>query len=325
MSEFGKITAAAHYVPARTVTNDELSEILETNDEWITSRTGIRKRRIATTENTSELCTEVANLLLKKRHIEASEIDFIIVATMTPDFATPSTACLVQGNIGAVNALAFDLSAACSGFAYALSVAEKFMRTGSKKGLVIGGEVLSKVIDWSDRSTAVLFGDAAGGVLLEQATTQHLLAEKLQADGTRGLSLTAGETTPANPFMGEEAFASTYLKMDGRAIFDFAIGDVPKNILAMLSTANTQPSEVDYYLLHQANLRIIDKMARKLKVDRAKFLTNMDLYGNTSAATIPVLLSESIENGTIAIGSNKKLVLAGFGGGLTWGSLLITI
>ncbi|MDR0922637.1 MAG: ketoacyl-ACP synthase III [Lactobacillales bacterium] len=325
MTQFGKITATAHYVPERVVTNDDLAEIMETSDEWISSRTGIHARHITTSENTSDLCTQVAKQLLEKSGLSAEELDFIIVATLTPDSATPSTSCLVQGNIGAVNAMAFDINAACSGFIYALSTGEKLVQSGVyKKGIVIGGEVLSKIVDWNDRSTAVLFGDGAGGVVLEADVQKHIQAEKLQADGVRGHGLSASQTNPHSPF-SENLADDRYLHMDGREIFDFAVRDVPKNILETLAIAEELPENIDYYLLHQANIRIIDKMARKIKADRAKFLTNIEKYGNTSAATIPILLSEAVEQGTIKIGSNQKLVLTGFGGGLTWGTLLITI
>ena len=186
---FGKITATASYVPEKIVTNDDLSNLMDTSDEWIHSRTGIKKRRVA-----------VGETLLQDAQLSAESLDFILVATITPDFNTPAVACQVQGAIGAVNAFAFDISAACAGFVYALSMAEKLIRTGAKKGLVIGGEVLSKVLDWNDRSTAVLFGDGAGGLLLEASSEQHLLKESLKADGTRGMSLTSGFRTNENPF-----------------------------------------------------------------------------------------------------------------------------
>src|SRR5699024_3740088 len=190
-----------------------LAEIMSTSYEWIYSRTGIKTRHIATIENTSDLCMKVASQLLEKAQIEASQLDFILVATMTPDYNCPSVACLVQGAIGAKNALAFDLSSACAGFVYALSMGEKLIQTGSKKGLIIGGEVFSKAIDWQDRTTAVLFGDGAGGVLLEASSTKHLLKEKIQADGTRSMSLTSGYEAVKNPYVEKVANKSSYLQM----------------------------------------------------------------------------------------------------------------
>ncbi|EEV38490.2 hypothetical protein A5867_001666 [Enterococcus sp. 6D12_DIV0197] len=317
---FGKITATASYVPEKIVTNDDLSNLMDTSDEWIHSRTGIKRRRVAVGENTSDLCIRVAQTLLQDAQLSAESLDFILVATITPDFNTPAVACQVQGAIGAVNAFAFDISAACAGFVYALSMAEKLIRTGAKKGLVIGGEVLSKVLDWNDRSTAVLFGDGAGGLLLEASSEQHLLKESLKADGTRGMSLTSGFRTNENPFSQNAPAYSACMQMIGREIFDFATRDVVASINDL-----TQDEAIDYFLLHQANSRILDKVARKLKQPREKFLQNMQDYGNTSAASIPLLLDEEIKRGTLSLGSGQKVVFSGFGGGLTWGTMLATL
>lgn len=317
---FGKITATASYVPEKIVTNDDLSNLMDTSDEWIHSRTGIKRRRVAVGENTSDLCIRVAQTLLQDAQLSAESLDFILVATITPDFNTPAVACQVQGAIGAVNAYAFDISAACAGFVYALSMAEKLIRTGAKKGLVIGGEVLSKVLDWNDRSTAVLFGDGAGGLLLEASSAQHLLKESLKADGTRGMSLTSGFRTNENPFSQNAPAYSACMQMIGREIFDFATRDVVASINDL-----TQDEAIDYFLLHQANSRILDKVARKLKQPREKFLQNMQDYGNTSAASIPLLLDEEIKRGTLSLGSGQKVVFSGFGGGLTWGTMLATL
>lgn len=320
MNMFGKITATASYVPEKIVTNDDLSNLMDTSDEWIHSRTGIKRRRVAVGENTSDLCIRVAQTLLQDAQLSAESLDFILVATITPDFNTPAVACQVQGVIGAVNAFAFDISAACAGFVYALSMAEKLIRTGAKKGLVIGGEVLSKVLDWNDRSTAVLFGDGAGGLLLEASSEQHLLKESLKADGTRGMSLTSGFRTNENPFSQNAPAYSACMQMIGREIFDFATRDVVASINDL-----TQNEAIDYFLLHQANSRILDKVARKLKQPREKFLQNMQDYGNTSAASIPLLLDEEIKRGTLSLGSGQKVVFSGFGGGLTWGTMLTTL
>lgn len=281
---------------------------------------GNQKRRVAVGENTSDLCIRVAQTLLQDAQLSAESLDFILVATITPDFNTPAVACQVQGAIGAVNAFAFDISAACAGFVYALSMAEKLIRTGAKKGLVIGGEVLSKVLDWNDRSTAVLFGDGAGGLLLEASSEQHLLKESLKADGTRGMSLTSGFRTNENPFSQNAPAYSACMQMIGREIFDFATRDVVASINDL-----TQDEAIDYFLLHQANSRILDKVARKLKQPREKFLQNMQDYGNTSAASIPLLLDEEIKRGTLSLGSGQKVVFSGFGGGLTWGTMLATL
>lgn len=323
MMKHSRITATASYAPEKIVTNDDLAMIMETSDEWIFSRTGIKERRIATDENTSDLCVKVAQQLLEDAKLPADQLDFILVATITPDFLTPSTACLVQGKIGAKNAFAFDLTAACSGFVYALSMGDKLIRTGSRRGIVIGAEVFSKVLDWQDRGTAVLFGDAAAGVLLTDEGTKPLITkEALKADGSRGLSLTSGYIPNNNPYRQPEDHFKSEIQMDGRAIFDFATRDVVKAIDELVAEDKEQ---VDYFLLHQANTRILDKVARKLKVPREKFPQNMDRYGNTSAASVPLLLDELIKKGTLSLGSQQQLVLSGFGGGLTWGSLMLTL
>ncbi|MDR1521416.1 MAG: ketoacyl-ACP synthase III [Streptococcaceae bacterium] len=325
MAQHTKISATAHYVPEKKVSNDDFSQITDTSDEWIKARTGIANRRIATIENTSDLCIKVAQFLLKKGKISANELDFILIATMTPDYLMPSTASLVQGQIGALNAFALDILAACSGFVYALALADKLICSHAyKKGLVIGGEVVSKLLDWNDRSTFVLFGDGAGGVLLTSDNKSHVLAEKLQTDGLRADALTAGELPLHSPYSFSKK-ADSYLKMAGREIFDFAIRDIPKNISAALQVANLDVEDIDYYLLHQANIRIIDKIAKKLNIPRSKFLTNIEKYGNTSAASIPILLDEAVSYGILNLGSGQKVMLTGFGGGLTWGSMLISL
>ncbi|OJG73868.1 3-oxoacyl-[acyl-carrier-protein] synthase 3 [Enterococcus quebecensis] len=293
--------------------------MMDTSDEWISSRTGIQSRNIVTDENTSDLCIKVAEKLLEKSGKKAEDLDFILVATMTPDYGTPSVACLVQGSISATQAFAFDISAACTGFVYALSMGDKLIRTGKKLGMVIGGETLSKVIDWNDRSTAVLFGDGAAGVLLEASDEEHFLKEKLQADGQRAKSLTSGYVENTSPFYkGATTHSSRYLQMIGRDIYDFSLNDVTNNIQEIVE-------EVDYLLLHQANKRIIEKISKKINVPREKFLTNMEHNGNTSGASIPLLLDEAIEKGVLQLGSKQKIVLTGYGGGLTWGSILLTL
>lgn len=322
---FAKITQVAHYAPQQVISNDQLAEIMETNDEWIRSRTGIERRHISSYEQTSDLATRVAVQLLDKSGLDASELDFILLATITPDSLMPSTAAKVQAAIGANKAFAFDLAAACSGFIFALSTAEKFIKSGLyKKGLVIGAEVFSKSLDWSDRSTAVLFGDGAAGVLLEASETEHFLAESLYTDGSRGQSLTVTEMGLNSPF-SEQTESKPYLQMDGRAVFDFAIRDVAKSIKSSIADAGFVPGDLDYLLLHQANIRILDKMAKKIGVERDKFPANMMEYGNTSAASIPLLLSECVEDGRIRLDGSQTILLSGFGGGLTWGTLIVTI
>lgn len=322
---FARIAQAAAYAPEQVITNDDLSEIMDTSDEWISSRTGIRRRHITRDETTSDLGTQVAKKLLSKAGLSAVDIDFIIVATITPDSLMPATAARIQGNIGAVNAFAMDVTAACSGFVFALSTADKFIQSGIyKRGIVIGAETLSKTLDWSDRSTSVLFGDGAGGVLLEATETKHFLAESLNTDGSRGLSLTSSKVGLFSPFSEKEE-DDKFLKMDGRAIFDFAIRDVAKSIKTLIDASEVSAEDLDYLLLHQANIRILDKMARKMSIDRDKFLANMMEYGNTSAASIPILLSESVDKELIKLDGSQTILLSGFGGGLTWGSLIVKI
>ena len=323
--KYAKISQVAHYAPNQIVTNDDLAKIMDTSDEWISSRTGIKKRHISYDESTSDLATKVAKCLLDKADLSADEIDFIIVATITPDSLMPSTAARVQANIGAVNAFAFDLAAACSGFIFALATAEKLISSGAyQKGLVIGSETLSKVVDWSDRGTAVLFGDGAGGVLLESTSSRHFLAESQKTDGSRGDNLTSCLIGLSSPF-AEKAEDKKYLTMDGRAIFDFAIRDVAQSINETIEASPLDVDEIDYFLFHQANERILNKMAKKIGVSRDKIPANMMEYGNTSAASVPILLSECVEQGLVKLDGSQKILLSGFGGGLTWGTLIVTI
>ncbi len=325
MTAYAKISQVAHYVPDQVIHNDDLARIMDTSDGWISSRTGIRKRHIARDQQTSDLATKVATSLLEKSQISAEAIDFIIVATITPDSNMPSTATKVQAAIGAHQAFAYDLSAACSGFVFALSTAEKMIASGRyQKGIVIGAEILSKTVDWSDRTTAVLFGDGAGGVLLERDSSPHFLAESLHSDGIRGQSLTSGGIGLHSPFSDQQE-NEPFLKMDGRAIFEFAIRDVTKSISKLISDQGLQSEDIDLYLMHQANYRILDKMAQKLGVSIEKFPANMMEYGNTSAASIPILLSECVEAGSIRLDGSQTILMSGFGGGLTWGSLLIKL
>ena len=322
---FAKITQVAHYSPTQVISNQDLSERMDTSDEWIASRTGIRKRHISQTETTSDLAAEVANRLLKKSGLAAEQLDFIFVATISPDSMMPSTAARVQAKVGADKAFAFDVTAACSGFVFALATAEKFIRSGQyKRGLVIGSETLSKVIDWEDRTTAVFFGDGAGGVLLESSEQQTFLAESLYTDGSRGEVLQSSFVGLSSPYSNKEV-DHKYLSMDGRAVFDFAIRDVAKSIQSLLATAPVAVDEIDYFFLHQANDRILDKIAKKIGVPREKLPANMMEYGNTSAASIPILLSECVDQGLIKLDGSQTILLSGFGGGLTWGTLLVTI
>ncbi|KAI3473932.1 hypothetical protein Pfo_028130 [Paulownia fortunei] len=264
---------------------NELSKLMDTNDEWIYTRTGIHQRHVVTTENTSDLATSVAKKLLDKTGISPETLDFIIVSTMSPDSLSPSTAAIVQSNVGATNAFAFDLSAACSGFVYGMSVASSLLTTRYRRGLVIGAEVLSKLVDWHDRTTAVLFGDGAAGVLVERTQENvGLLAEELRTFGEK----------------------------NGREVYNFATREVPEALQSALEQAKISPDDVDYYLLHQANSRIVASIAKRFKQPMSKFPINMVLNGNTSAASIGILLNDLVESGQVHAG--QTIALAGFGG-----------
>lgn len=310
------------YAPEKVVTNDDLSRIVDTNDEWIYSRTGIKRRHLSDGENTSQLCIEAAKRLINKSGVSPEEIDLVIVGTITPDYSTPSTACLVQGAIGASNAFAFDISAACSGYVYALSIADKFIKSGSyKKALVIGAETLSKSVDWNDRATCVLFGDGAGGAILEATNRGGILCEDLHAKGEDGLKLTANERQPHNMLTTPDRENNNYLVMDGKAIFNFATKVVPQSIKALVDKSGVDINDIKYIVPHQANSRIIDVVARKLKLPVEKFYLNIEEYGNTSAASIAIALGEMSNKGLLEKGD--KIIVTGFGAGLTWGSMLI--
>lgn len=318
------IVQSARVVPERVVTNDELATFMDTSDEWIQPRTGIRQRHIVSTEDTSDLAVGVATKLLNQAGLTADQLDFILVGTMSPDTLSPSVAQIVQGKIGATNAFAWDLSAACSGFVYTLSMASALLTTRYQRGLVIGAEVLSKLVDWDDRSTAVLFGDGAAGVLLERTEAETgLLAESLKTFGERSEFLTAGQQRNANYFAGELKTADPYFKMNGREVYNFATHEVPAVLNEALAKASLTPDEIDYYLLHQANGRIVSSIAKRFGQPIEKFPTNMAFYGNTSAASIGILLDELREGGTIKPG--QTIAIAGFGGGLTVGALIIKV
>ena len=319
-----QIFQTAHYVPKKVLTNEDLSKMMDTSDEWIYSRTGIKTRHIVETENTSELCINVARQLLDKAKISPEQIGFILVATMTPDYQSPSVACQVQGAIDAYQAFAFDLTAACAGFVYALHTAKGLLHDlpVGQVGMIIGGETLSKVVNWQDRTTSVLFGDAAAGVLVRSSAELGIIKSRCYADGHYAQSLTSGFIANQSPFSLSQEIISDKLTMNGRDIFDFTTRTVANSLDEFLGD---EKENIDYFLLHQANVRILDIMAKKLKVDRAKFLQNMEYYGNSSAASIPLLLSESVEKKIIQLGSNQKLVFSGFGGGLSFGHILTTI
>lgn len=357
-----KILGTGKSVPKKIVTNDDLAKIIDTSDEWIYTRTGIKSRHVAelrseaayavyttkaeeaaratesareaettetaetadTTETASTLAIEASRQALANAGVAAQDIELIIVATSSPDYTFPSTAALVQDGIGAKGAMCFDISAACTGFIYALSIAEAYMQSGQfKTALVIGSEVMSTEVDWKDRSTCVLFGDGAGAVVLsakpealerhtvedEKEITEHTYFKSvsaLHADGSKGQVLTRGKD---------------FIRMDGQEVFKFAVKKVPESINEVLEKANVPIGEVKYFVLHQANIRIIEAVAKRLGVEMSRFPINLEQYGNTSAASIPILLDEMNRSNILQRGD--KIILSGFGAGLSWGSTLL--
>ena len=315
-----RIIGTGSAVPEQIVTNEDLSKIVETSDEWISSRSGIRERRIAKEETTTSLAILAGKRALENAGIASEEIEVIIVATCTPDCFFPNTACQVQDAIGAKHAVAFDLSAACSGFLFALSTAQAYIKGGIyQKALIIGAETMSKMIDWSDRSTCVLFGDGAGAAVVSAEETGVLeLVQKSNGAGKGVLSCKARET---RNLLNHESETKEYLYMEGQPVFKFAVKTVPECVEEVLKKAEVKKEEIRYYILHQANSRIIQSVAKRLKEPEEKFPMNLSLYGNTSAASIPILLDEMNRNGMLNQGD--KLVLSGFGAGLTWGAVLL--
>lgn len=319
-----KVVGFGHYCPENVVSNKDLENIVETTDEWIVKRTGISERRISSGEGTVELAYKAALSALKNSNCTKDDIDLIVVATTSPDRIMPSTACSVQGLLGCNNAAAFDISAACSGFVYSLIVASSLIRgTDKKRALVIGSEVLSRIIDWSDRSTCVLFGDGAGAAVLEISNDEEgIISTCFSSDGSRGeKSLVAGELELDTPFTKEKKLEKRYIEMKGAEVYKFAVSILPQIVNELLEKANEDLRNIKYIVPHQANLRIIDDAARRLKVDKDKFYTNLDKYGNTSSASVPIALNELFEKGLIKRGD--KIILAAFGGGLTWAGALI--
>ncbi|PRY73926.1 beta-ketoacyl-ACP synthase III [Alkalibacterium olivapovliticus] len=321
-----KIHSTGKYVPKKKVSNYDLSKWMETSHEWIYKRTGIETRYLSEGEDTSDLCIKASMKTLEGKSVNPDEIGLIIVATMTPDGQSPSVASKVQAALKATNAMAFDLNAACSGFVYALATAEKMLRhIDFPYALVLGGEVMSKTIDWSDRKTAVLFGDGAGGVLLKKnEDDDHFITEDLHANGDKGEALVSGKKNVSNPLVNAEESAG-FLSMDGREIFNFVTKSIPKSIHKVLDSNDTSLEEVDYILLHQANARIIEIVAKKLGCPIEKFPMNIQKYGNTSAASLPILIDELAKDKKLFIDKKQKIILSAFGGGLTWGTLLLEI
>lgn len=302
------------------MTNDDLSKIVETNDEWIRSRTGIRERRIATEDRTSDMAAKAAARAIEQAGIAPEEIDLILLATSSPDFCFPNGACEVQAKIGAVHAACYDISAACTGFVFALSTAHAFISSGIyRTALVIGADVLSKLVDWTDRGTCVLFGDGAGAAVV-RADETGILGLNMHSNGAKGEVLTCGARSNGNFLLGRKPELG-YMAMDGQEVFKFAVKKVPECISQVLEETGYATGDIDHFIIHQANYRIIESIAKRLKVDIEKFPVNMEHYGNTSGASVPILLDELNRAGKLKRG--ERIVLSGFGAGLTWGALLL--
>ncbi|MBA1333816.1 MAG: 3-oxoacyl-[acyl-carrier-protein] synthase, KASIII [Firmicutes bacterium] len=319
------IVGTGSCLPERILTNSDLEKIVDTSDEWITTRTGIKERRISDDKTaTSDLATCAALRAMESAGVVAEDIDLIIVGTVTPDMAFPSTACIVQDNIGAVNAAAFDLEAACTGFIYGLSVGEKFISTGQAKTvLVIGAETLSKICNWEDRNTCVLFGDGAGAAVLREVEEgSGIMSTVLGAEGWKGKALmqpAGGSRMPASHETIEGK--KHYIHMDGSEVFKFAVNIMAQAARKVAEKVGIGMEQINYIIPHQANIRIVEAAAKRLNFDMERIYVNLDSYGNMSAASIPVALDEAAKAGKIVKGDNVLLV--GFGAGLTWGSCIV--
>ncbi|GAE93594.1 3-oxoacyl-[acyl-carrier-protein] synthase [Gracilibacillus boraciitolerans JCM 21714] len=299
------ILGTGHFVPAKIVTNKDMEQIVDTNDEWIRTRTGIEERRIAVdNEDTSDLAFKAAEQALQEANITGEDLDLILVATVTPDQPFPTVSCKLQERLGAKNAAAMDISAACAGFMYGVITAKQFIETGDYKYiLIIGAEKLSKITDWSDRNTCVLFGDGAGAAIMGPVSEERgVLSFELGADGSGGQYLAQKED---------------HIFMNGREVFKFAVRQMPESSVHVVEKAGYHKEDVDYLIPHQANIRIMEAARQRLGIAEDRMAVNVNKYGNTSAASIPIALSEGVKNGKIK--ENDLVVLVGFGGGLTWG------
>lgn len=327
MSNIGtRLIGTGSYVPDLKLTNEMLEHMVDTSDEWIVKRTGIQERRIAQNQPTWELALHAAQDALYDAHLEASALDLIIVGTVTPDFFTPSVACMVQGKLGATHAMAFDLSAACSGFVYCVDVVDSFIRAGKAKNvLVICAETLSRIIDYTDRSTCILFGDgAAAAVFQADPDTDGVLTTYMRANGLLGECLKAQALPQEDPLSNSRPYhANRFLDMAGSEVFRFTAAAVPEAIDAVLQQANMDVSQIDWFVLHQANVRILNMIESRYGLDPHKVYVNIERFGNTSGVSVPLCLDEMRKKDLLRPG--QHIVICGFGGGLTYGAALIRI
>lgn len=318
------VTGWGMYVPDHVVTNDDLARIMDTSDEWIRTRTGIRERRTAApTETTVSMATEAGLAACKQAGIDPSELELVIVATFTPDRYMPSTASSVQHAIGATNAAAFDMNTACSGFVYGLATGSQFVQSGTySKVLVIGADLVSRFLDYTDRGTAILFGDGAGAVVLERSTADEgVLSIELGSNGAAGEHLTLGSAEAFVGLNGSRTIERPFMQMNGKEVFKFAVRIMGEAAANAILKAGLEFSDIDLLIPHQANQRIIDAAAKRLEIPRDRVWANVDRYANTSCASIPICLVEAAGEG--ALTSGKHVVVIGFGGGLTWAAATI--
>ena len=321
----GKITGVGSYLPEKVLTNSDLEKIVDTDNDWIVTRTGIKERRIAgDNESTSDLAFQAASEALSNAAVDPQELDLIIVATTTPDFPFPSTAALLQGRLGAIKAAAFDVQAVCTGFVYALATADQFIRSGMyKKILVVGAEVLSRLVDWNDRGTCILFGDGAGAVVLEADESERgIISSHLHADGTQYDLLYVPGGGSRFPVSSELLNSGDqYIRMKGNEVFRVAVNALESSVIEALDSNGLKSEDVDLLIPHQANIRIINATAKKLGFSSDKVIITVDRHGNTSSASIPLALYEAVKTKRIDDGS--LVLMDAFGGGFTWGSVLI--
>ena len=315
---WSRIIGTGSYLPPKIVTNDDLAKRLDTSDEWIRTRTGIRQRHIADpSQGASDLGAEASRAALAAAQVSAAEVDLIIVATATPDYIFPSTACIMQAKLGVKGCAAFDIQAVCSGFVYGLAIADKLIRCGQHRcALVVGSEVYSRILDWNDRGTAVLFGDGAGAVILKADAKPGILGSVLHADGSH-----AGILSVPGNICGGKIVGSPYLQMDGQAVFKFAVKVLDESARETLAQCGLTVADVDWLIPHQANVRILEATAKKLGLERSKLVVTVDQHANTSAASVPLALDLAIRDGRIRPG--HKVMLQGVGGGFTWGAALV--
>jgi 3-oxoacyl-[acyl-carrier-protein] synthase-3 len=318
---YARITGTGGYLPAKVLTNADLERMVDTTDEWIVERTGIRTRHIAAPgETTCDLAEAASRLAIEAAGIAATDIDLIIVATTTPDQVFPSTACLLQQRLDIHGPAAFDIQAVCTGFVYALGVADKFIRTGAaRRALVVGADTLSRIVDWNDRGTCVLFGDGAGAVILEAGDQPGILSTHLHADGSYQQMLMVPEGISQGYDRVQEGGA--YIKMQGGEVFKFAVNALEQSVDETLAANRMQKSDIDWLVPHQANIRIISATARKLRLPMERVVTTVESHGNTSAASIPLALDVAVRDGRIRRG--EILLFEAVGGGFTWGSALV--